>query len=176
MTIDYRKFSNLERYLLDEVGPHFAKTGHISPLDFYMIIIWKANRAKTHVLRRLSKQKGGFDAAVKSLAASVRASNEPKRRLEILMGQGGFRLPMASAILTILYPDEFSVYDYRVCEQLGAFGELANRGYSDRLWDDYQQFLSALRKATPDGLSLRDKDHYLWGRSFYQAVEKDIGV
>jgi len=26
---------------------------------------------------------------------------------------------MASAILTVLYPDDFTVYDYRVIEQLG---------------------------------------------------------
>ena len=28
---------------------------------------------------------------------------------------------MASALLTLLYPDEFTVYDYRVCEMLDGF-------------------------------------------------------
>ena len=139
-----------------------------------MIIIWKANRAKTRVRDRLNKQDGGFAAAVESIAKSLRASYSPKQRLEVLMKEWRFRLPMASAILTVLYPSDFSVYDVRVCRQLGAFSQLAGREFSDGLWDEYQQFLSAVKNATPEGLSLRERDHYLWGRSFYEDVVKDI--
>ena len=44
---DYRKFYNLEEYLLGEVGPRFRTSGIIRPIDMFMIFIWKANRAKT---------------------------------------------------------------------------------------------------------------------------------
>ena len=42
------------------------------------------------------------------------------------MTKWAFRLPTASAILTVLYPDVFTVYDRRVCKVLGAFDQLAN--------------------------------------------------
>ncbi len=90
------------------------------------------------------------------------------------MKEWGLSLAMASAILTVLYPADFSVYDKRVCEQLGAFYKLKHRRFSDRLWDDYQNYLKAVKAEVPDGLSLRDKDRYLWGRSFYEGVTKDL--
>ena len=37
------------------------------------------------------------------------------------MDEWGFRLPMGSAILTVCFPASFSVYDTRVCDQLGDF-------------------------------------------------------
>jgi hypothetical protein len=90
------------------------------------------------------------------------------------MKDWGFRLPTASAILTVLYPNDFTVYDSRVCGELGAFEELADRQYSDSLWADYQRFLNKVNAAVPGSLSLRDKDRYLWGRSFYTQVIDDI--
>ena len=38
--------------------------------------------------------------------------------MRILIEDWAFRLPMASAILTVLYPDSFTVYDIRVCSEL----------------------------------------------------------
>jgi len=175
MSIDYGKFHDLESYLFTEVGPGFAETGDITAEDFYLIVVWKANRAKTRVLSKLSRGSGGFREAVRSIAASLRRAASPKSRVEVLMKGWGFRLPMASAILTVLYPDEFSIYDVRVCDQLGEFRQLAGRQFSSRLWDDYQRFLSAVVDATPEGLSLREKDHYLWGRSIYEGVVRDLG-
>ena len=175
MTFDYRKFYDLEKYLLAEVGPRFRETRVICPIDFYLIIIWKANRAKTRLRDRLNKQPGGFAEAVEGIAASLHTSACPMGRLEVLMKKWGFRLPMASAILTVFYPDDFGVYDVRVCEQLGAFKELAGRQFSDGLWKDYQRFLNTVKATAPEGFSLRDKDRYLWGRSFYEATMRDLG-
>ena len=174
MALDYRKFYHLERYLFDEVGPGFAETGNLSPVDFYMIVIWKANRAKTRILTRLNKHEGGFTAAIKDMAAALSASGTPMRRLEVLMKDWGFLLPMATAILTVLYPTEFSVYDIRVCQQLEKFEELATRRFSSRLWAGYQAFLQEVENKVPGELSLRDKDRYLWGKSFFEGVENDL--
>jgi hypothetical protein len=82
-------------------------------------------------------------------------------------------LPMASAILTVLWPDEFSVYDRRVCEQLNDFEWVANR-VPRRTWDGYMAFRDAVVAAAPSHLSLRDKDRYLWGRSNAEQLEKDL--
>jgi hypothetical protein len=81
---------------------------------------------------------------------------------------------MATAILTVLYPTEFSVYDVRVCKQLNDFKGLAGLQFSERLRQEFQRYLGAVHSAAPKGLSLRDKDRYLWGRSFYEGVLKDL--
>lgn len=172
--LDYLKFYDLEHYLFTEVSCRFSRTGEISPADFYMIIIWKANRAKSRIRNRLSKHDGGFAGAVEVLTTALREAGGPAERLQILMKTWGFRLPMASAILTVLYSREFTVYDTRVCAQLGAFEGLADRQFSETLWDDYRSYMAVVSRAAPSGLSLRDKDRFLWARSFYEGVMKDL--
>jgi hypothetical protein len=81
---------------------------------------------------------------------------------------------MASAILTVLYPDDFTVYDYRLCEQLGDFYNLATRSNFEDVWSGYETLLDRIRAATPDGLSLRDRDRYLWGKSAHEQLVGDI--
>jgi hypothetical protein len=135
--VDYGKIYFLENYLFDDVAPRFAKTGEIVPANFYMIVIWKANRAKTRVRRQLTHEAGSFGAAVKQIAASLHSARSSERRLEILMKEWHFRLPMASAILAVLCRENFTVYDIRVCDELGAFHQLADRKSSERLWMEY---------------------------------------
>ena len=101
---DYLKFYDDEHYLLAEVGPRFRDGGTIDAADFYMILIWKANRAKTYHLKRLKSlvQGGTLQDAVNQIAASVKKSATGKERLRVLMADWWFSLPTASAILTIL--------------------------------------------------------------------------
>ncbi len=172
--MDYLKFYDLEHYLFTEVSGRYRRTGKISPADFYMIIIWKANRAKSRIRNRLSKHDGGFAGAVAAITAALSEAGGQAARMEILMKTWEFRLPMASAILTVLYPREFTVYDTRVCEQLGAFEGLADRQFSESLWDEYCRYMAVVRRAAPSGLSLRDKDRFVWARSFYEGVMRDL--
>jgi hypothetical protein len=173
--IDFRRYYNLERYLLDDVGPAFRASGRINPDDFYAIIIWKANRSKSKEKNRLERLAGSsFSAAVTQIAAALHAAHEPRRRLEILMSDWKFRLPMASAVLSILYPREFTVYDVRVCGVLGRYEKLANRKFGAGLWLDYNRFIRDVRAAAPAGLSLRDADRYLWGKSFFDGMIRDF--
>ena len=91
-------------------------------------------------------------------------------RLKILMTEYGFRLPNATAILAVLYPTSFAVYDVRVSEQLRqSFKKsLAHRKFSTTPWNDYQKFLEAVRQQ-PVGRDLREKDRYLWGDLYTKA-------
>ncbi len=177
-SVDYINYYSREKHLFENVGPRFRKSRHIDSTDFYLILIWKAERAKTrHKIRlaKLAKKTGGFSAAVEEIAASLHAARGPQDRLKILMQEWKFRLPTASAILTVLYPEEFTVYDVRICDELQGFHKLANRCvFSDKLWADYQDFIRALKAATPEGLSLRDADRYLWGKSVYKSIQKDL--
>jgi hypothetical protein len=81
---------------------------------------------------------------------------------------------MASAIATVLYPNDFTVYDVRVCQILGEFQGLTHIINYDRLRDGYANYIGAVQRATPAELSLRDKDRWLWGRSFYTELLQDV--
>ena|SRR2546425_10517940 len=131
---NYLDYYDDETYLL-RVGERFRQTGKIEPADFYMILVWKANRAKNYHRDRLKDIAGGsFETAVSTIASELFSATEEKLRLEILLGKWKFALPTASAILTILYPKDFTIYDYRVCKEVG-------RPYRSWLgWDEYVQF------------------------------------
>ena len=172
--IGYRKFYHLEEYLLGEVGPRFRTSGIIRPIDMFMIFIWKANRAKTKIRDNLKKRaNGNFGDAVTKIAAALSATKDRKERLAILMRDWGLRLPVASAILTVLYPTDFTVYDTRVCKMLG----LDYRpwlAFSENSWIEYEHYRKTVCSNTPPGLTLRNRDKYLWGKSLWTDAKAAV--
>jgi hypothetical protein len=82
-----------------------------------------------------------------------------------------FALPTATAILAILYPDEFTVYDVVVCEEID--DQYRPQLYGpDSAWNEYEEYHKKVAKTEPAELSLRDKDRFLTGRSYYKWLEK----
>lgn len=173
--MDYRQYYDLESYLLDTVRPRFAQQGYLSAFDFFCIVIWKANRAKSKLAKRLlARGYNKLDDAVYALTSGLAQQPTAKDRLYYLWKTWGFYLPMASAILTILYPDEFTIYDWRVCEMLNGYEYLSTTSKFEKLWLGYEQYIKSVQALTPNGMSLRDGDRYLWGQSFYEQLVKDI--
>jgi len=141
--MDYTKFYHLERYLLEEVGPRLRSSGDIDPIDLFMIFVWKSNRAKTRVRDNLKRRaNGSFSEATSKIARALSYAKNQKERLGILMRDWGLRLPMASAILTILYPEDFTVYDVRVCQMLQI--DCKDASFSDSCWQEYERYKEAL--------------------------------
>lgn len=168
-------YYDLEAYVFEVVHSRFASVGSLSAFDFFCIVIWKANRAKSRVAQSLvKKQPGTLDEIVRTLTAEVGRNATPKDRLHCLVETWGFRLPMASAILSVLYPEEFTIYDVRVCDQLGDFHHLVNLTRFETLWAGYQAFRARVIEVTPTELSLRDKDRYLWGKSFAEQLHRQV--
>jgi hypothetical protein len=97
-----------------------------------------------------------------------------KERLRILVEDWGFRLPMATAILTVLWPNDFTVYDVRVCDVLRGHHSLQNKTNFAKLWSGYLDFKKDVESNAPQTLSLRDKDRFLWGKSFRKQLNTDI--
>jgi hypothetical protein len=93
------------------------------------------------------------------------------------MVEWGFRLPMGSSILSVLWPESFTVYDVRACEQLQAHQHLANLTKFDRIWDGYVAFVADVsRIGARESLSLRDTDRHLWGMSAKEQLGRDLAV
>jgi len=174
--LDFSVFYELEPYLFHTVSRRFAEEHVLNAMDFFCIVIWKANRSKSKVARRLmaSGRYSTLDDAARALTSTIATAAMPKDRLHILIKDWGLRLPMASAIATVLYPDDFTVYDVRVCDMLCDFHGLAHIINYDHLWDGYAKYLVAVQRAAPRELSLREKDRWLWGKSFHDELLQDI--
>jgi len=164
---DYKKFYNLEEYLFQVVGPRFRKDGTLSVDDFFCIVIWKANRAKTNIKKKLSRTTT-LSESIKELTNDVIQSKSLEEKLETMIKKWKFGLPMATAILTVLYPEDFTVYDYRVREQLGLSDIYSVKKY-------FKDFLPVVKKyAKSLNQSMRETDKELWGKSFFDDLQKLI--
>jgi hypothetical protein len=67
--IDFRTYYDLETYLFETVSPRFAEEHSLTAFDFFCIVIWKANRAKSKIARRLVEA-----AAIAPVSARTAAS------------------------------------------------------------------------------------------------------
>ena len=168
--------------LFAALATRFAQTGKLDPAEFNLILDLKAPRARTRHVHRLAKEAGGsFAAAVSQIAADLRDAKEPQQRLERLMSKWHFLLPTASAILAVLYPETFTVYDARACDELCACGKddfhkLCYWQWSSCLWTEYQRFTDAVWAAAPLGLSLCNCDRTLLGRNKRRQMDSEIGL
>jgi hypothetical protein len=160
-TAECLRFKDLENYIFTDVGRRFRREHSLGAFDLFSIVMWKANRAKSQVAKRLLRRGRNLESVARRLTSSISRSADDRECLRILRCDWGPGLPMASAILSVCYPDRFSVYDERVCEELGGFENLRNITNPERLWAEYERFLGAVRMAAPRGLSLRDCDRYL---------------
>jgi len=174
--MDYKKYYYLEEYLFNEVKSAFYERGFLTAKEFFCIIIWKANRAKSKIAKRMKERNPDLDlqTIVRNLTKNLYKRKTSKERFVYLFDDWGFRLPMVSAILTVLFPNDFTVYDTRVCDILGKYHNISNKTKSDAVWNDYIKFIKSVKKKVKNEKILRDKDRWLWGKSFIEALEKDI--
>jgi hypothetical protein len=178
MTKNYLRYYDLKTYLFEDVRQRFHKEKKLDAFDLFSIIIWKANRSKSKLAHRLMKRAGSLEAAAAQFTGALFKAKSPEERLLLSMETWGFYLPMASAILTVLWPEDFTVFDIRVCgelacAQMGDFSGLANIS-SKGIWPRYCAYRKAVESAVPQQSMLRDKDEFLWGRSSARQLVKDI--
>lgn len=71
---EYRKYYFLEDYLFNEVHRRFHEQGYLAAEDFFCIVIWKSNRAKSKVAERLllmGKKESDLNKVVEALTAGL---------------------------------------------------------------------------------------------------------
>ena len=162
----YLKYYFLEDYLFVEVGKNFQKNHRLAPEEFFAIVIWKSNRAKTNVRRGIEKSK----KTVRTITSEVFQAKTPEQKLNILTSIPNIGIPIASAILTVCYPDDFTVADYRAYATLKDFGvEVA--GNPTVNVSAYFEYLKKCKElARKHNLSLRNFDRILWAKDFYEGA------
>lgn len=146
MATHYIKYYDLENYILKEVRDNLNINGHLTAFDFFCFVIWKANRAKTKIAQRLLKYNPDINQSVKDLTAKIFSATDDRQKLKVLIDDYQFRLPMSSAILSLRYPDNFTVYDVRVCNTLTNLRGLDTNTNFEKLWLGYKDYIDNVKK------------------------------
>lgn len=174
---NYLKYYDLERYLFEDVHRRFHAEGSLGAFDFFSIIVWKANRGKSMIAFKLLKtdklRRRDLEAIARAITRELYKAKTPKEQFRVLSVGWRLPLPTASAILTVGWPDEFTVFDYRVRERIN-FQSLSYASSFDHLWRVYLEYQARAAAAAPAALNLRDKDRYLWGQSAALQLEEEI--
>ena len=176
--IDYCKYYDLESYLFDDVVKNFHDRHYLTGHEFFCIVMWKANRAKHRIAKKLEKG-GSIEASIKKLTSSIYKSSARKDKLAVLINDYHFYLPTASTILSVLYQDDFSVYDFKVCDILEQkyntkkFHKMRNWRNFERLWKGYEEYSQKILELSGK-TCYREADKYLWGKAFYEQLGKDL--
>jgi len=163
----YLKYYWLENYLFDNVNKSFHNRGHLNPEEFFAIVIWKSNRAKTNVRRGIIKSA----RTICAITSEIFQSKTPEDKLDVFLSPKipNIGIPIASAVLTVCYPNEFTIADYRACASLKDFGEKVH-GNPTVNAPAYFEYLDKCKKlAHKYKISLRDFDRILWAKDFYEG-------
>ena len=162
----YLKYYFLEDYLFNDVSKNFQEHGYLTPEEFFAIVIWKSNRAKTNVRRGIKKSK----KTIRTITSEIFQTKTLEQKLEAIISIPGIGIPMASAILTVCYPDNFTVADYRACATLKDFGEEITGNPTAKI-SAYFEYLDKCKKlAKKYNLSLRNFDRIFWAKDFYEGA------
>ena len=126
--------------------------GDFSRANLMAIVHWKSSRPIQLV------EENRDDEINDALRLAIGAKS-PRAAIAVLCGLSGVGVPMASAILTVIDPERFTVIDIRALETLGVFKPLPTI-------DDYLQYLDFCRgTARERRVALRHLDQALWQKS-----------
>ena len=127
--------------------------------NFTTIVLWK-----TYGQGSFRLKDNEDDEISDALHLAVNAKTE-RSAIAVLCGLNGVGVPVASAVLTMINPERYTVIDFRALEALGTDTD-------DRTIDFYLIYLKACRNwASEFKSSLRDLDRALWQWSKDKADE-----
>jgi hypothetical protein len=89
------------------------RSGEYTKANLEKIFLWKTNgRGKSRLLRN-------SDDEIKDALQLASNARTERSALAVLTGLNGVDLPVASAILTAIFPETYTVLDFRALEALG---------------------------------------------------------
>jgi hypothetical protein len=133
------------------------RRGWLTRSEFLAMCRWKSPRAMRHYRLNLP-------ATVRAASRAALSTRSERRRLELLTSLRGVNVPVASAILTLLYPRRYGVLDIRAWQILHALGAVASRpdgrGFTFSHWRTYLGVLRSEARAL--GVSARLVEYTLF--------------
>lgn len=162
-------YYDLDRYLFDRVTKRFEADQTLCAFDFYAIITWKANRAKTRVRSGLKTA----NCSPEELMRTVHDTADDRQKMQTLDSIPGIGIPIASAILTVCYPTRFTVMDYRAWETLVDLDRVQSKAMPSGIDGYFEQYLPVCQRlASEERLCIRELDQALWGWSQRKSIEE----
>jgi hypothetical protein len=156
---------DLEEYIFETIGSAIRREGSFTLPDFLTVGYWKTPRQLGNY-RKNARDNGKVQrVTLKALSDDLPNSDRPG----VLSELTGVRVPVASALLTVWHPDEFTIIDIWSLKTLSLCGESIDgirfEEHGQPWWEDhYEMYLRACLaiadRVTP--LSLRDIDRALW--------------
>lgn len=166
----YLKYYFLEDYLFGDIHKNFRRRGYLTPEEFFAIVIWKSNRRKTDIRKGVERS----GKTIRAITSEVFRAKTPEQKLKILTSVFSIGIPIASAILTVCYPDDFTIVDYRARASLKKDFDEEVEGNPTSKSYPYTAYFNYLNKcknlAQRHNLSLREFDQVLWGKDFYEGT------
>jgi len=115
--------------------------------------------------RGISRLKKNTDEEVKDALDLARSAKTPRAAIAVLTGLSGVMIPVASAIMTAIRPDCYTIIDFRALHAL-------NVQTTERTVSFYLAYLKfCLRHSEKWKISLRDFDRALWQWSADHATD-----
>ncbi len=139
-----------------EIGEKVRARGYLIKDEFLSIVRWKSPRPIGFAMKN-SEEK------IKQVTGAAFKLNSEELKIEKLLELEGVGVPMASSILTIIYPEKYAVIDIRAWAtlvELGIFNSKKNY-FNTQDWLDY---LGVMRKKAEEcGVTPRmvDKAFYM---------------
>jgi hypothetical protein len=153
--------------------------------EVLLILKWKLGRLKDSNDRTVTDTNL---AKINQAVKDMRKSELRISALETLQNIPGIGLATATVIVTICYPDDFTIIDWRVLQELDLFpshlpvqNQIVKRERADYNTGDWSaanylmEYLPKVRALAESwNCSLRDADRALWGLSVRRRVEELI--
>ena len=141
-----------EKIIFTEIGPRARKNCVLNFDDFYKICMWKSRRQKNRYLKNKNK--------VENISRKAFLTSDETKKIELLCGLDGVGIPTASAILTVLYPENYSIIDIRCIETLNHLGYKMKNVMTVNNWLKYLEIMRDLAKE--NNVTTRDLDKALF--------------
>ena len=125
--------------------------GDFSRANLEGIVHWKSNR-------RITLLRDNTNSEIEDALRLALSAKEPRSAIAVLRGLRGVELPVASAIMTAIHSDQYTVADWRAMQALGQ----PNADYYRIDFYILQYLPECRRLASAAGVSLRTFDKALW--------------
>jgi len=136
-----------------QAGQRIA-AGDFSRENLRMIVAWKSSRS-TGLLAKNS------DADIAdALRLAVGAETE-RAAVAVLPGLRGVEIPVASAVMTAIHPERYTILDYRALEALG----VSRSFYTIDFYLEYLACCRGLARKRPGGLRELDRAMWQWSKN-----------
>ena len=122
-----------EKYLFEDIGPRVKERGYFKFSEFYEICMWKSVRPKKKYLKNKN--------SIEKMSGEAFLEKDDVKQIKILCKLNGVGVPIASALLTVVYPEKYAVIDIRCLKILKSNNEVIGAYPSFKNWKKYLEIM-----------------------------------